>query len=233
MLKENGQAKITDFGLAKLEWRPDLTQTAMVMGTAAYMSPEQARGEKVDHRTDIWSIGALLYEMLAGKPPFKSSQIQSVIYSILNKNPLPIIKLREDLPLELEHIIQKSLEKESLNRYKDIGVLISELKSIDIKSESKTSSSEPSEEESSIAVLPFVNLSADPENENFSDGLTEELINTFTKIKGLHVVARTSFIAFKGEKIDIRAVGQKLMFVFKRFRTIPKIISIIDKNKNT
>ena len=108
MLKENGQAKITDFGLAKLEWRPDLTQTAMVMGTAAYMSPEQARGEKVDHRTDIWSIGALLYEMLAGKPPFKSSQIQSMIYSILNKNPLPIIKLREDLPLELEHIIQKS-----------------------------------------------------------------------------------------------------------------------------
>lgn len=210
MLTENGQAKIMDFGLAKLEWEVDLTKTAIIMGTAAYMSPEQARGEKVDHRTDIWSFGALLYEMFTGIPPFKSGQIQSVIYSILNENPLPITKLRKDIPMELEHVIQKSLKKESLNRYKDIGELILELKSIDTKPEPKPSSSKSTEEESSIAVLPFVNLSAEPENEYFSDGLTEELINALTKIKGLHVVARTSSFAFKGEKIDIREVGQKL-----------------------
>jgi len=205
MLTEKGQAKITDFGLAKLEWGVDLTKTATIMGTVSYMSPEQAKGGKVDHRTDIWSLGALLYEMLTGKLPFKSRRDQAIVYSILNEDPEPITNIRKDIPKKLERIVLESLEKDPRNRYGDMGALLAELKSVGLKPKSPSFPDKPT-----IAVLPFVNMSADPENEYFSDGLTEEIINALTKIKDLHVVARTSSFAFKGEKIDIREIGQKL-----------------------
>jgi serine/threonine protein kinase/Tfp pilus assembly protein PilF len=204
MITEKGQAKITDFGLAKLSWGVDLTKTATIMGTVAYMSPEQAKGEKIDQRTDIWSLGAVLYEMLSGEPPFKSYHDQAVLYSILNKDPAPITKIRKDIPLELERIIQKSLEKNTRNRYSDMNAVLA-----DMKSAGRKSIPAPADKPS-IAVLPFVNMSADPENEYFSDGLSEELINALTKIRDLHVVARTSSFSFKGEKVDIREVGHKL-----------------------
>jgi len=100
MLTEKGQVKIMDFGLAKLEWGVDLTKTATIMGTVAYMSPEQAKGEKVDHRTDLWSFGAMLYEMLTGKRPFKSAHDQAVFYSILHEEPERMTKLRQEIPHE-------------------------------------------------------------------------------------------------------------------------------------
>ncbi|UCC39786.1 MAG: protein kinase [Candidatus Aminicenantes bacterium] len=205
LLTEKAQAKITDFGLAKLTWGVDLTKTATIMGTASYMSPEQAKGEKVDHRTDIWSLGAMLYEILTGKLPFKSRRDQAVIYSIINEDPEPITNIRKDIPKKLERIVQRSLEKDQQNRYRDMGALLAELKSINLKPKSISFADKPS-----IAVLPFVNMSADPENEYFSDGLAEELINALTKIQDLHVVARTSSFAFKGEKADIREIGQGL-----------------------
>jgi serine/threonine protein kinase/Tfp pilus assembly protein PilF len=204
VITEKGQVKIMDFGLAKLSWGVDLTKTATIMGTVAYMSPEQAKGEKIDHCTDIWSLGAMLYEMLSGELPFKSGHDQAVLYSILNETPKPITEIREDIPSELERIIQKSLQKDPKDRYSDMNAMLSDLKSAGRKSVS-TAADKPS-----IAVLPFVNMSPDPENEYFSDGLSEELINALTKIKDLHVVARTSSFAFKGEKVDIREVGQKL-----------------------
>ncbi len=204
MLTAKGQAKIMDFGLAKLAWGVDLTKTATIMGTVAYMSPEQAKGEKVDHRTDIWSLGAMLYEMLSGERPFKVTHDQAVLYAILNGNPIPITTIRKEIPQELEKIIKKSLEKDPKNRYGDISDMLADLKSVSRISLS-TMSDIPS-----IAVLPFVNMSADPENEYFSDGLAEDLINALTKITDLHVVARTSSFAFKGEKVDIREIGQKL-----------------------
>ncbi len=204
MLTDKGQAKITDFGLAKLEWGADLTKTATVMGTVAYMSPEQASGEKVDLRTDIWSLGCVLYEMLTGERPFKSTHDQATLYSILKEKSVPMSNIRMDIPKKLEKIVENCLEKDKRKRYKDMSALLTGLKSIDLKSEL------PVSEKSSIAVLPFVNMSADPENEYFSDGLSEELINALTKIRDLHVVARTSSFAFKGEKIDIREIGQKL-----------------------
>ncbi len=204
MLTQKGQAKIMDFGLAKLSWGVDLTKTATIMGTAAYMSPEQAKGGKVDHRTDIWSLGAMLYEMLSGERPFKITHDQAVLYAILNEDPVPIKKIRKDIPQELEKIVKKSLEKDPKKRYGDMDAMLKDLKSVGRKSVS-TAVDKPS-----IAVLPFVNMSADPENEYFSDGLSEDLINALTKITDLHVVARTSSFVFKGEKVDIREIGEKL-----------------------
>jgi TolB-like protein/Tfp pilus assembly protein PilF len=204
MLTDDGRAKIMDFGLAKLEWGVDLTKTATIMGTAAYMSPEQAKGQEVDQRTDIWSLGAMMYEMLSGQRPFKSDHDQAVFYSILHEDPEPITKIRKDFPVELEKIILRSLEKNPQKRYADMSELLTALK------EPRQKPISASSEKPSIAVLPFVNMSADPENEYFSDGLSEELINALTKITDLHVVARTSSFAFKGEKADIREIGQKL-----------------------
>lgn len=106
MLTAKGQAKITDFGLAKLSWGADLTKPSTIMGTVAYMSPEQAKGEEVDHRTDIWSLGAMLYEVLTGTRPFKSTHEQAAIYEILHEKPQPISALRKEVPEEFERIIK-------------------------------------------------------------------------------------------------------------------------------
>ena len=210
MLTQRGQAKIMDFGLAKLEWGVALTKTATIMGTVAYMSPEQAQGEKVDLRTDIWALGAVLYEMLSGERPFKSAHDQAVIYSILKVAPKSISKLRKNVPSELDHLVLKCLEKDPNDRHKNMASFYSDLKSVSSRMKSTTSPKSIKEITPSIAVLPFINMSADPENEYFSDGLAEELINALTRFENLRVVARTSSFAFKGEKIDIREVGQRL-----------------------
>jgi serine/threonine-protein kinase len=211
MLTEKGQVKIMDFGLAKLSWGVDLTKTATIMGTVAYMSPEQASGEKIDHRTDIWSLGCVLYEMLAGQRPFKSTHDQAAIYSILNEEPEPIASLRKDLPVGVEMILHSCLQKDPRNRYRDIEALLSDLRSIDLEDKTQILTAvQAIDEPPSIAVLPFVNMSADPENEYFSDGLSEAIINSLTKIKGFKVVARTSAFSFKGKDVDIRDIGGQL-----------------------
>jgi len=211
VLTKEGLAKIMDFGLAKLSWGVDLTKTATIMGTVAYMSPEQATGERVDQRTDIWSLGCILYEMLTGRRPFKSTHDQAAIYSILNDEPEPITRVRNDVPVGIEKILQTCLQKDPHNRYSDMEALISYLKFVDMKDKTRSAYPIPTKEEPpSIAVLPFVNMSADPEQEYFCDGMAEELINTLTKIKDLKVVARTSAFAFKGKTIDVREIGRML-----------------------
>jgi serine/threonine protein kinase/tetratricopeptide (TPR) repeat protein len=211
MLTEEGMAKIMDFGLAKLSWGVDLTKTATVMGTVAYMSPEQARGEKVDEQTDIWSLGCVLYEMLTGQRPFKTVQNQAAIYSILNEEPEPISRFRKDVPAGLEKILETCLQKDPLNRYQSTDALLSDLKFVNRMDKTQTMRTIPVKEEvPSIAVLPFVNMSADPEQEYFCDGLAEELINSLTKIKDTKVVARTSAFAFKGQTVDVREIGRRL-----------------------
>ncbi len=210
MLTEKGQAKIMDFGLAKLEWGADLTKTATIMGTVAYMSPEQAKGEKVDLRTDIWSLGCVLYEMLTGQRPFKSDPYQATIYAILNESPQPITNLRKELPQELERIVNKCLEKDPDKRYQKANEIIDDLNSLQKKLKSEKEGKQPTEEKPSIAVLPFVDMSPQKDQEYFCDGIAEELINALTHIKDLRVVARTSAFAFRGEKVDVREIGKKL-----------------------
>ena len=130
MVTEDNQAKIMDFGLARMSGGTLITQEGMTMGTIAYMSPEQARGEEVDFRTDIWSFGVVLYEMFGGQLPFKGEQDQAVVYSILNKQPKPITDLRSEMPTSIEQVVAKALEKNPDERYQQIDELLDDLKSI-------------------------------------------------------------------------------------------------------
>jgi serine/threonine protein kinase/tetratricopeptide (TPR) repeat protein len=129
MITDDGTAKILDFGLAKLAGQTRLTKTGSTVGTAAYMSPEQAKGEMIDQRTDIWSLGVLIYEMLTGKLPFEADYEQAMIYSIINEQPLPVTVLNEDVSSELEHIVNKCLVKSPEERYQNIDELLADFKS--------------------------------------------------------------------------------------------------------
>ena len=212
LITKDGIVKIIDFGLAKLTDRSQMTRVGDTLGTAAYMSPEQAMGEKVDHRTDIWSLGIVLYEMLTGELPFKSEYEQATIYSILNQEPESISNINPDVPKMLESIAVKAIRKDRGERYQQIIEILDDLKTVreSLNAEILKKNKPVEKTIPSIAVLPFANLSADPENEYFSDGMSEEIINALTKLNGLHVVARTSAFAFKGKNEDIREIGKKL-----------------------
>jgi serine/threonine protein kinase/tetratricopeptide (TPR) repeat protein len=204
MLTEKGQAKIMDFGLAKLTGAADMTKTLAVMGTVAYMSPEQARGEAVDQRTDIWSFGATLYEMLTGEMPFGRKSDQALVYSLLHETPEPLTRLRPEIPLQLERAVQKALEKDKLIRYQTMSEILEDLKAV------RSSGTTVPQPEKSIVVLPFENISADPEQDYFCDGMTEELISDLSKIHALRVISRTSSMMFKGTKKDIPAIAREV-----------------------
>jgi len=130
MVTEKGQAKIMDFGLARTTGGSLLTKEGTTMGTIAYMSPEQARGEEVDHRTDIWSLGVVLYEMFSGQLPFKGKHDQSVVYSILNEKPKPVTDLCSEIPMPIAQVVSKALEKNPDERYQQVEELLDDLKSI-------------------------------------------------------------------------------------------------------
>jgi serine/threonine protein kinase len=256
MLTASGQVKVMDFGLARLAGRTMLTRERTTLGTAAYMSPEQARGEEADRRSDIWSLGVVLYEMLAGLLPFRGDYEQALVFQILNTAPAPITSLRTGIPLELERIVNKCLEKDREERYQTAADLIADLRHLqrslgaptDVTQRSRATAVRPArrarlwywaapvivvavvaaviltrtprrvipaEEEltpqgKSIAVLPFVDMSPQKDQEYFCDGMTEELINRLSNIQDLRVPARTSAFYFKGKTEDIREVGAKL-----------------------
>jgi non-specific serine/threonine protein kinase len=202
MMTEKGQAKIMDFGLAKLTAAADVTQTLGIMATIAYMSPEQARGEAVDHRTDIWSFGAMFYEMLTGQMPFGRKHDQALIYLILNDAPEPMCRLRKDIPRPVEQLVQKALEKDKLRRYQNMADLLKDLKA------ARLSGLGVPKAEKSIIVLPFENISPDPEQEYFCDGMTEEIITDLSHVHDLLVISRSSAMTFKGTKKTIPEIAR-------------------------
>jgi eukaryotic-like serine/threonine-protein kinase len=201
LVTERGGAKVLDFGLAKLmaDSDTDVTQTVegTVSGTAAYMAPEQAEGRPLDARSEIFSFGAVLYEILSGNRAFRGNSIATVLSAVLRDDPEPL-----QTTAELQRIVGKCLSKQPQDRYPSMADLRVALE--------KIGASKPADQKPSIAVLPFANMSRDADDEYFSDGLAEEIINALVKVPNLRVIARTSAFAFKGQNTDIRKIAETL-----------------------
>jgi eukaryotic-like serine/threonine-protein kinase len=203
MVTRDGAVKLLDFGLAKLiglaEGGPeDLTRTleGTVLGTTAYMSPEQAEGKALDARSDVFSFGAVLYEMLSGARAFAGNTTAQVLSAVLRDDPPPL-----HAPAALDGIVRRCLPKEPAQRFQTMA---------DVRTALEQLSVEPADQQPSIAVLPFADMSAGKDHEWFSDGLSEEIINALTHVPGLKVTARTSAFAFRGKEQDITRIAEAL-----------------------
>jgi len=204
IVTNDGVAKILDFGLAKLAGQVRLTKTSSTLGTVAYMSPEQARGEEVDSRTDIWSLGVLMYEMLTRRLPFKGEHESAQLYSIVHEEPQELSSLRPGTPLLVSSAIAKALQKDRALRYQTVEELIGDWKKLAVPG------GQIPRQEKSIVVLPFENLSPDPDQEYFSDGLTEEVISDLSHVHALRVISRSSAMTFKGTKKKMPEIAREL-----------------------
>lgn len=218
LIADDGTVKIVDFGLAQ---RMDATTSAPggLAGTYNYMSPEQVAGRDVDRRTDLWSWGVVFYEMLAGVRPFRRETAPALFAAISQEAAVPIRALRPGLPEVFERVLDRALQKDAQQRYQTAAEILADLEELlratGMRGRQRGAAlaripSPAADGRISIAVLPFVNTGADPENEFFSDGLTDELINVLANCRGLRVVSRTSAFAFKGKAENIRDIGDKL-----------------------
>lgn len=258
MIRRDGYVKVLDFGIAKLSENESpeidanaatlvqsITAKGMILGTAFYMSPEQARGLRVDARSDVFSLGAVIYEMTARKLPFSGQTIADVIASILKSEPAPLSEIVKNLPPEFERIVAKSLNKKRAGRYQTMKDLAedlrqirqrlafqTELERIHISNDVFAASGEifPLENATqilpknsfpprktrtrkaidSLAVLPLVNSGNDAETEYLSDGITECIINSLSKLPKLRVVPRSTVFRYKGQQNDLQQIGNEL-----------------------
>jgi serine/threonine protein kinase/Tfp pilus assembly protein PilF len=243
LLTGKEQIKITDFGLAKHRGSPELTKAGSTLGTVSYMSPEQVRGEELDARSDLFSLGVILYQLATGQLPFRGEHEMAISYSILNEEPASIKALRSDLPNELSAVIARCLEKDKDRRFTSVKELYDALRAL-LPTES-TGEKKPRPEshrtrlaviatfavvaiitialiqlvsrrapepsgQTWIAVLPFENLSTDPDNEFFSDGLTDDIITQLSKIADMSVISRTSTMRYKNSDKSLREIGEEL-----------------------
>ncbi|RMD86526.1 MAG: tetratricopeptide repeat protein, partial [Calditrichaeota bacterium] len=195
LVNEDGMVKIVDFGLAKLAGQTMFTKEGTTLGTVAYMSPEQTQGIEVDHRTDIWALGVVLYEMLTGQRPFGGHYEQAIIYSILNEDPEPISELRSDIPDELIRIVEKALAKEPADRYDSAQVLLLDLQNLKSgkptgATVTTTSVESPEKQENTVAVIDFANLTKDPSVDWLCSGIAESVTVDLQKIGSLKVLSR-------------------------------------------
>ena len=214
ILFHEGNAMVADFGIGKaLTGDGSTTQTGMAIGTPAYMSPEQAGGDTaIDGRSDVYSLGCVFYEMLAGEPPFTGPTPQAIIAKRF-MSPVPSLRATRDIPAGVDAVLGRAMARAAVDRYATAGEFAEALRPFSADGTGQRTPPEAPRSapaEKSIAVLPLANMSADPENEYFADGMTEEIINALAKVPGLQVASRSSCFAFKGKQVDTREVGEKL-----------------------
>jgi len=222
---ERGVPKLLDFGLAKLQPSPDDPTTlkpgserseAQTMGTLNYMSPEQVRGERLDARSDVFSWGAVLYEMATGRQAFAAGTTSAVLDAIIGRTPTAVEHINPQLPPALGAVIAKALEKKPRARYQDASEMLADLARIRRAVEqgmTRAFETRPAVEtngQRSLAILPFENMSADPDCEYICDGIPEGLINTLSSLSGLKVMARSTTFRYKGKTPDPQTVGREL-----------------------
>jgi serine/threonine protein kinase/tetratricopeptide (TPR) repeat protein len=228
MVSRDGRVKVLDFGLASSaepesgvdadETRTRLTMEGTILGTMPYMSPEQIEAKSLDPRTDIFSLGVMLYEMATGARPFGGESSPALMSSILKDHPRPVAEQRPEVPDDVSRLINRCLAKHPRDRVQTATEILVELSAQRRAWESGASAdksasniaAQPAKHVASIAVLPFSDMSAAKDQDWFCDGIAEEILNALTPLDGLRVAARTSAFSFKGKSVDLRTIGETL-----------------------
>ena len=228
ILFADGHALLADFGVARATCGPGevcrpasgpVTGAGIALGTPEYMSPEQASGEPdLDARSDVYSLACVVYEMLTGEPPFAGTSTRVTLARQVTETPRPLRTVRPDVPAGIEAVLARALAKDPAHRYATVAEL-----SAALHADLAPAPGRSLETTRSIAVLPFVNASSDPENEYLSDGITDELIDALAKIEGLRVASRTSVFSLKNKPQDVRAIGALLGVTVVLEGTVRKI----------
>lgn len=225
MITDADRVKILDFGVAKFFRRAsmwdservttarEISSSGTTVGTVGYMSPEQALGKTLDARTDVFALGIILFEMATGRAPFEGETPAAVFDQLLNRRPPSSLTLNPTLPASLSTLIDKALEKDPDRRYRSANDLLDDLRRIDVSNARPATTVRGLADRmrpSSIVVLPFVDMSPRQDQEYFCHGITEEIINTLTRVPGLHVISRTSAFAFQSTNLEITEIGRRL-----------------------
>jgi eukaryotic-like serine/threonine-protein kinase len=239
VLTANGTPKILDFGLAGLlhatHSMTGLTQSGAILGSLPYMAPEQLRGEANDSRTDVYALGAMIYEMATGRRPFAKERPEALMFEILHEATQPVRSIRPEAPPELDRLVESCLNKDPALRPASAGAVSQALRRIHEQAQRGAEPEPVRDVIRSLAVLPLDNVSRDPAQEYFADGMTEALISELARLKALRVISRTSAMKYKGVQKALPEIARELnvdailegsaMLVGKRVRVMVKLIS--------